>query len=277
MAKYLDETGLTALWAKIKQRIQEGVGDVDLSAYLQVKNLATINGQKLSEGGDITIDLTLFTVVSELPTNYVTLDKNKIYLVKSTETGKNNIYTEYICTGSTTDSDGGIVPVWEKLGEYSSNVDLSEYAKTADVNTALASKVDVEAGKGLSTNDFTDELFNKLDSVSTDATKENIPAVMLFSGFVSDVSTEITGTVNTVTVLFDTTKKTFVGLSGAYYYIEWKGRNKYVDASGPYSNKIYVDTKTNIPYRWDGEVEETLVPISSTVEAIAVETIEALG
>lgn len=41
--------------------------------------------------------------------------------------------------------------------------DLSPYAKTADVNKALAKKVDVVSGKGLSTEDFTAAYKSKLD------------------------------------------------------------------------------------------------------------------
>lgn len=170
MAKYLDETGLNALWARIKQCVQDGVSGIDLSEYLQIKNLATVNGKKLSEGGDITIDLTLFKVVSALPTNIADVDQNKIYLVKSAETGYENKYTEYICLG--TYSIAG-VPNWEKLGEYYSTVDLTEYVKTTDMNTALASKVDVEAGKGLSTNDFTDAYKTKLENMAEDATADS--------------------------------------------------------------------------------------------------------
>lgn len=163
MAKYLDETGLVALWTKIKQRISDGVGDIDLSPYLKTENLATINGEKLSEGGNITIDLTLFKVVESLPTTGI--DENKIYLVKSAESETQNVYTEYIYANK----------AWEKLGEYKSNVDLTPYAKTADVNTALATKVDKVTGKALSTNDFTDAYKTKLDGITAGANNYTLP------------------------------------------------------------------------------------------------------
>lgn len=163
MANYLDSAGLVALWAKIKQRISDGVGDIDLSPYLKTENLATINGEKLSEGGNITIDLTLFKVVDSLPTTGI--DENKIYLVKSAETETGNIYTEYVYANK----------AWEKLGEYKSEVDLTPYAKTADVNTSLATKVDKVTGKGLSTNDFTDALKTKLEGIESGADKYELP------------------------------------------------------------------------------------------------------
>ena len=51
--------------------------------------------------------------------------------------------------------------------------DLSPYAKTADVNKALAKKVDVVSGKGLSTEDFTAALKTKLDGIATGATADS--------------------------------------------------------------------------------------------------------
>lgn len=51
--------------------------------------------------------------------------------------------------------------------------DLSPYAKTADVNTALAKKVNVVSGKGLSTEDFTAALKTKLNGITTGATADS--------------------------------------------------------------------------------------------------------
>lgn len=51
--------------------------------------------------------------------------------------------------------------------------DLSPYAKTADVNTALSKKVDVVSGKGLSTEDFTAALKTKLNGIANGATADS--------------------------------------------------------------------------------------------------------
>lgn len=51
--------------------------------------------------------------------------------------------------------------------------DLTPYAKTADVNKALAKKVDVVSGKGLSTEDFTAALKTKLNGIATGATADS--------------------------------------------------------------------------------------------------------
>ena len=59
---------------------------------------------------------------------------------------------------------------WVEMGEIGSvTVNLSGYAKTVDVNESLSNKVDKIDGKGLSTNDFTDEYKAKVDEI------ENIP------------------------------------------------------------------------------------------------------
>lgn len=99
--------------------------DSDVAAKIDKGSLATVNGNSLENGGNISIDLTLFKVVTTLPTTDI--DTTKIYLVKSAETTTGNLYTEYIY------ADGA----WEKLGEYKSDVDLSDYAKTADINPYL--------------------------------------------------------------------------------------------------------------------------------------------
>lgn len=165
MAKYLDEAGLTALWEKIKQRVDGKVDAIDLTPYLKIANVATVNGKSLTNGGNVTIDLTLFKVVSSLPTSGI--DDTKIYLVKSQEGEAGNIYSEYVYANG----------AWEQLGTYKSDVDLTPYAKTTDVNTALATKVDKVSGKGLSTNDFSAAYKSKLEGVATGATADSAIAV----------------------------------------------------------------------------------------------------
>lgn len=69
--------------------------------------------------------------------------------------------TNVVCVTATTTSvhtDAN----WDALG---GTVDLTPYARTADVNTGLAGKVDKVAGKGLSTNDYTATEKTKLSRV----------------------------------------------------------------------------------------------------------------
>lgn len=89
--------------------------------------LATINGKSLENGGNIELDFTVAEFVTELP-DVTTASKSKIYLVASSESGAQNTYSEYIkVTVDGTDK-------FEKLGEYKAEMDLTPYAKVADLN-----------------------------------------------------------------------------------------------------------------------------------------------
>ena len=63
--------------------------------------------------------------------------------------------------------------------------DLSPYAKTADVNKALAKKVDVVSGKGLSTEDFTAAYKSKLDRFDLSSLADS--ATIYMDGILQDV------------------------------------------------------------------------------------------
>lgn len=220
MAKYLDETGLNALWARIKKQIEESGGSVDLSEYLKISNLATINGQKLSEGGNITIG------------------------------SDGSVYTLPVAT---TDTLGGI---------------------------KVSSGLSIDEDGNLTIDDTVVPTLDEEGNIVGNALADLLPAVVIFNGFVENVTTEITGAVSVSGVFFDTTNKRFVGsllVNGSQkFYNTWADAYKYCDVNTntPYTNKIYVDSSTNTPYRWDGS---TLVALASSDEAIAIETIEALS
>lgn len=118
--KVLDQEGLVSLWNKIKSFVSGELGK---------------------------LDTTLFQVVTELPTSNI---KNYIYLVKSNNTGTQNLYKEYIYTGNTSSTYNA--SNWEQLGEFKADVDLGGYVKK-------------EEGKGLSSNDFTTSEKNKLKNI----------------------------------------------------------------------------------------------------------------
>ena len=90
----------------------------------QLPAFKSVNGTSVVGSGTITIDLTLYKVVEELPKSGI--DSTKIYLVKSAGSGESNIYTEYMYVNSK----------WEKLGEHKSDVDLTPYVKFTDVATS---------------------------------------------------------------------------------------------------------------------------------------------
>lgn len=101
--------------------------------------LKTINGESLVGTGDITIDLSLYIVVSSLPTSDI--NSNKIYLVDNSSGDSQNTYTEYIYTGDTTATYDSTK--WEKLGEYRAEIDLSEYLKATTAESTYAKKTDL--------------------------------------------------------------------------------------------------------------------------------------
>lgn len=113
-------------------------------------------GAGISIGDDntiaVTLDTGLFVIVSSLPATPDEGNANKLHLVPSATSESGNIYTEYIYVTK----DGA--SSWEKIGEYKAEVDLSGY-------------VQKETDKGLSSNDFTDELLAKLNAIAESANK----------------------------------------------------------------------------------------------------------
>lgn len=151
--KLLDTAGVSTLWGKVKDHVKTSIDS---------QQFKTINGTSVKGAGDIHIDLTLYKVVSALPTSGI--DTTKIYLVKDSSVD-GNMYSEYMYVDEK----------WEKLGSFRSSVDLEPYAKTSYVNTQLATKVDKQSGKGLSTNDFTTAEKNKLANISAGANNYSLP------------------------------------------------------------------------------------------------------
>lgn len=196
--KFLDMTGLTTYTTKMKAYADakaaaaakgvtdtkgkaSGIASLDTSGKLptsQLPALKTVNGSSIVGSGNISIDLTLFKIADSLPTTGV--DATKIYLVKSTASGTNNTYAEYIYTGDTSQTID--TAKWEKLGEYQSTIAVDDAMSTTSVNpvqnkvvnAALANKVDKVSGKALSTNDYTTEEKTKLAGIAAGATKVTV-------------------------------------------------------------------------------------------------------
>lgn len=121
---------------------------------------------------------------ANLPTVDVTI--GDVYNVN--DTGAN-----YVATSTT--------PTWDKLSE---TVDLSGYATTAAMNSALGNKVDKVSGKVLSTNDYTTAEKNKLAGVAASANNYSLPAAT--SSVLGGVktSTGITNSSGTISVTYGT-------------------------------------------------------------------------
>ena len=78
------------------------------------------------------LDLTLYKIVSELPTEDI--DTTKIYLVVDSEGTHGNLYKEYIYV------DGE----WELLGEYKADIDLSPYLTKVEAADTYATKLELQ-------------------------------------------------------------------------------------------------------------------------------------
>ena len=137
--KYLDLSGLTRYDGKLKTYI-------GANYYTQAQVQALIQAVK-------TIQI---EVVQSLPP-VSEGQTNVIYLVPKSQSETNNIYYEYVFTGS----------AYEKIGDTA--VDLSDYYTKTQADALLANKVDKVSGKGLSTNDFTDALLTKLNGIASGA------------------------------------------------------------------------------------------------------------
>jgi hypothetical protein len=101
--------------------------------YLVSSNIGTINGQSITDGNNITIDLSLFKVVDELPTSGQ--ENNKIYLVKDSSAPAGNIFKEYMYVNN----------AWELIGEYKAAVDLSPYLLSSTAESTYLSKTVAES------------------------------------------------------------------------------------------------------------------------------------
>lgn len=139
-----------------------------------------------------------------------TVDVNKEYVDTqlATKANASNVYTKaevdskvssvyrvkgYVATSTT--------PTWDKLSE---TVDLSGYATTAAMNSALGNKVDKVSGKVLSTNDYTTAEKNKLAGIAASANNYSLPAAT--SSVLGGVktSTGITNSSGTISVTYGT-------------------------------------------------------------------------
>lgn len=124
----------------------------------------------------LTLDTTLFRVVSALPTASADTE-NKIYLVTGSKTASGNTYAEHITVKS------GSTYKWEKLGEVGADVDLSTYV----TSTALTTKLNDYLTKKVASNTY----LSKTDASST------YMSVTTY-GYTALTDSEITSAVNSI-------------------------------------------------------------------------------
>lgn len=104
------------VWAtngnSIPLNIANGIAKLDQNGNIPLENLGNLDTQ-------------IALVVNQLPTTDI--KTNKIYLVRKNEPGQDNAYVEYVYINNS----------WEKLGEYTPSIDLSEYSlKSQTVSSA---------------------------------------------------------------------------------------------------------------------------------------------
>nr|DAH00131.1 MAG TPA: hypothetical protein [Crassvirales sp.] len=200
------------------------------------------------------IDTTLFQIVSALPTSGI--NKNRIYILASENRDPNgkNIYAEYIYTGDTSATYDETK--WEKMGEYTTTVDLSPYMKLEQ--KGVANGVATLDAKGKVTDnqlwDATSEnhgLMSEEDKKILDTINDDI-----FNGKYSDVckfddiftplgDVEILQQSLSDSVKYDiiylTTKNMFVARHGGKYYINWDDKTgTFGDLNTPVEGKLYL-------------------------------------
>ena len=202
--KYLDYDGLSTLWKKITALVSAmktsignytingkaissnptlsksdvGLGNVTNDAQVKRTEMGAKSGvATLDANGYVpltqlgNLDTTLYKVVDSLPTSGIVA--SKIYLMKSGKSGEKNVYSEYIYTGTLPISTSAPYDAtkWEKLGDFSAEVDLANYAKLNAENTfkgeqTISGSLIVNAGDSQLSFDSVDGLYINDGTVS---------------------------------------------------------------------------------------------------------------
>lgn len=163
---------------KVKIKVGDGAktynalpyaSEVDLSDYSTTTQMTQAINDAVAALGNLMTVKGVVATKDELPA-----EDNKVgnvYFVGADgDTGDS--YAEYVWT------EAG---KWEYIGQIQTT-DLSDYYKKSEIDTFLGNKVDVEAGKGLSANDFTNELKAKLDGIAEGATAVTVDETLTDDG-----------------------------------------------------------------------------------------------
>lgn len=200
------------------------------------------------------IDTTLFQIVSVLPTSGI--NKNRIYILASENRDPNgkNIYAEYIYTGDTSATYDETK--WEKMGEYTTTVDLSPYMKLEQ--KGVANGVATLDAKGKVTDNQLWDATSENHGLMSEEDKKILDTIndYIFNGKYSDVckfddiftplgDVEILQQSLSDSVKYDiiylTTKNMFVARHEGKYYINWDDKTGTFGASNtPVEGKLYL-------------------------------------
>lgn len=120
--KLVDESGLN-----------QAVVEVNKTFIKKTETLFTFGDAPVQKGDTVSMPA-LYMLVSTLPTAGADT-MNRIYLVPAGTTDTGNIYAEYITVAGQQQTGKPANYKWEKLGEHQATVDLTPYAKKADLDT----------------------------------------------------------------------------------------------------------------------------------------------
>lgn len=193
--KYLDGTGLSQVWNKIKQQLATKADASALSTLNStVEGLTTTVGGKADKattlaGYGITDAYTKAEIDGKLGGAMHYKGQKPTFAELPAEGNQPGDVWDVQADGANYAWNG---TGWDKL---SGTVDLSAYATTEWVTQQLANKVTVEAGKGLSTNDYTTTEKEKLAAIEAKAQVNVIESIV-----VNGVTASIAGKKATVTI-----------------------------------------------------------------------------
>ena len=145
---------------------QEHSGTYTSASNTNAQNIAALD-HALANYDHLTKQIATQAEINGYIADPTTADFNVIYLLKDTSATGSDKYFEYMRLGTPESS------TFEMTGDTST--DLSNYFTKAEINAALAEKVDKISGKGLSTNDYTTEEKNKLAGIESEANKYSLP------------------------------------------------------------------------------------------------------
>lgn len=128
--RYTGTLNIDSEWQKNenwKQTVSnENIENIALNAQAQASEAAKQAAFAKEQADRLAaIDLSLYRVVTDLPTQDI--DEDKIYLKISTKTGENNKYDEYVYV------DGA----WELLGQYEAAIDLTQYVGKKELQSEI--------------------------------------------------------------------------------------------------------------------------------------------
>ena len=128
--RYTGTLSIDSEWQKNenwKQTVSnENIENIALNAQAQASEAAKQAAFAKEQADRLAaIDLSLYRVVTDLPTQDI--DEDKIYLKISTKTGENNKYDEYVYV------DGA----WELLGQYEAAIDLTQYVGKKELQSEI--------------------------------------------------------------------------------------------------------------------------------------------